>query len=366
MPPGIVLLPLALIYGLVIRIRNFLFDTGLFPVYKLPAIVISIGNLTTGGTGKTPFAEMLIRYFTEKGMKTAYLSRGYGRKTKGYLLVDLENGNAESFGDEACQVAGKFPEVQVAVCENRVRGALSLIKTFRSEVIILDDAFQHRRIFRNMDIVLIDASRLPQNEQLIPAGRLREPFSSIQRADFVVVNKVQEINDIDRISKNFGKISPAFTRVEPGQVFSFFDKKGTSVSELKGQPCIGFSGLGNNKHFRETLENLNLEVRNFLSFPDHFTYQRFSLLRIISAWKKSGGNDNKVLILTTEKDFFRLKSLPLFHELQQYPLFFITIQIQWLKGRDTLDTKLNQLVYDFKRGPRGGSSLHQEILPGQS
>lgn len=184
------LLPLSWCYGLVVRLRNHFFEVGILKSRTFDTPVISVGNITVGGTGKTPHVEYLVRLLSDQ-MKVAVLSRGYKRKSRGFVLATKES-TANDIGDEPCQIKRKFPHVYVAVDANRCEGIERLTTdklTKDTEAIILDDAYQHRYVKAGVNILLIDYNRLIIHDKLLPAGRLREPKSGKNRADIVIVTK---------------------------------------------------------------------------------------------------------------------------------------------------------------------------------
>ena len=184
-----VALPFSWLYGAVISLRNLFYDTGIFRIEEIDVPIISVGNLSTGGTGKTPFVEFLLRYLLGKDKIVAVLSRGYGRKTRGTVVIDqstLAHCTAESVGDEPYQIARKFPGAIVIVDESRVRGARIAKEKYRVDAIILDDGFQHRALKRNLDIVMIDGKNPITEMAMLPAGLRREPLVALRRADLLI------------------------------------------------------------------------------------------------------------------------------------------------------------------------------------
>ncbi|MFH2004154.1 MAG: tetraacyldisaccharide 4'-kinase, partial [Bacteroidota bacterium] len=188
----IFLLPLSFLYSIIIFIRNLFYDIRVFGVNRVNVPVISIGNLTAGGTGKTPVIEYLVNYFKRKNIKVAVISRGYKRNTKGTLVVSDGSSiiaKPEQAGDEPYQIAVRFQEAVVIVDENRFRGAKLAVEKYKPEVILLDDSFQHRRIHRDLDIVLIDVTKPPHKEYMLPAGLRREPLSSLKRTNVLLFTR---------------------------------------------------------------------------------------------------------------------------------------------------------------------------------
>lgn len=273
-----------------IHLRNFLYDKGIIKTKKLPIPVISIGNISCGGTGKTS----LTRYLTENlshNFSVGILLRGYKRHSKGFRLVlkdcqVLENW--KTAGDEAYMLSIYFqnnPKVSVAVCEDRVLGAKNLINQIKLDLLFLDDAFQHRKIQRDLDLVLIKYSDL--SDRPLPFGRLREPLSSLWRADAIVLS-YQEICPFDFSFK--GK-----------PIFKMSRKNWTVKNSLTLEPLkdlssftfIAFSGLGDNLQFRAILQKLGIRLEKYISLPDHFDYEDFPL-------------DRERPYLTTLKDVVKL------------------------------------------------------------
>lgn len=348
---NIALRPLSWIYGLVVFVRNRLYDRGAYEQVSVGVRVISVGNLSTGGAGKTPMAEYLIRQCLAAGRRPAYLSRGYGRRTRGFRLVDPAADVVEDVGDEAMQVAGKFPGVPVAVCEDRVKGAEELLARRKFDVLILDDAFQHRRIARDLDLVVVDANRPPWNDRLLPLGRLREPMGALKRADLVVVNKVFEEDKIRSFQKRVSyKLS--FTRTVPSQLAPFDpDNDVISLKAAARRACILFSGVGNNDQFILEAKRLGLIVMRSYRFADHHNYRENDMRRVARRFRKLKDQQYLVdlpVIVTTEKDYMRLRSLPWFREkFGDLPFYYLTITLELIRGKDLFDETirpfLNQL-----------------------
>ena len=316
--------------------------------------MISVGNISMGGTGKTPLAEHLIRFFLSEGIQPAYLSRGYGRSSKGYLEVEPSKNSAKIFGDEALQVAMKFPGIKIAVCEDRVAGANRLLKDGNIDVLILDDAFQHRRIHRDLDIVVVDAGRPPWQDFVVPTGRLREWRMNLKRAQFVVINKVTEPNAIPEMKKRLGKILgksrlPAHSGESLPLAFSTTIFADSPAFEERGRPVIAFSGLGNNQFFKQQLEAAGFHLKAFFPFPDHHALQSSDIKEIVRKYEEESGKSGKFgppLILTTEKDFARLKGRPEFRQLEEKPFYYLPIELKWLEGWEHLKQNLLAIQHD--------------------
>jgi tetraacyldisaccharide 4'-kinase len=344
------LAPFSWLYGLGIRCRNIWYDRRTASLFKADVPVISVGNISTGGTGKTPFSEYLLRFFEDQGLRPAYLSRGYGRASKGYRLVDSQATQASEFGDEALQVARKFARLPVAVCESRAEGIRRLQRDHAPDLIVLDDAFQHRKVRRDADILLFDAHRLPQQDCLLPAGRLREPKSSIRRADFLVVNKLEQPSDISNIEKQFSHWQKPMAFCQP--VFDgIFDFETDTKSEWQAAKhtlgAVLFSGLGNNDYFHHQITSCGIQVLQAFAFPDHHRYTEQDLQEIMDAFRQHTKNSPKfdsLLILTTEKDRSRLRGSTLTHPWHQMPLCYIPIRLAFSQGQEALEARLLSLV----------------------
>jgi tetraacyldisaccharide 4'-kinase len=331
--------------------RNARYDQGQRPIYHAPLPIVSVGNISAGGTGKTPFAEYLLRLYAGQGARVAYLSRGYGRKSKGYLRVAPEAGDAQSFGDEALQVGSKFPHLPVAVCEDRKTGIERLLQEApKPELVVLDDAFQHRKVARNLDLLMIDANRLPDEDRLLPAGRLREPISGLSRSDFLIVNK---LSDPERIPALKARLQAwqkpmAFCRPILSEI-----RDGTSGQLLTWQPkrhrmgAVLFSGLGNNPFFQQQVKEWGIEPVAALSFPDHHRYRRRDLAKIARTFhhhSEKSANFDSFLLLTTEKDHYRLKGNPATQMLADIPWAYLPIELAFWEGQQKLESLLLALI----------------------
>ncbi|SHK26685.1 tetraacyldisaccharide 4'-kinase [Thermocrinis minervae] len=272
-------------YALAVRIRNFLYDRSLLKKCHVPTFVISVGNLSVGGSGKTSLVRYLAKELS-KELKVCILLRGYKRKTRGTLLVSHGDGplckSWQECGDEAFMLATILKGVSVVVDEDRCRGAKYAIDELKPQVIILDDGFQHRRIERDLDILLIKRSDL--KDRLLPFGRLREPLDSIRRASAIVLS----YQDLYPLELNTDK--PTFRMFRKD--WKVLDARLEPVEDYRDLEFTAFCGLGDNSQFFETLDRLGIKVVERLSFPDHYDY---------SGFKK----DPNKLYITTLKDFVK-------------------------------------------------------------
>lgn len=300
------LFPFAIIYDLVTTIRNFLFEIGIFKQSTFPIPVIVVGNLSVGGTGKTPQIEYLIR-FLKNQFQIAVLSRGYKRKTSGFLRVN-EKHSANEVGDEPLQFFKKFENIFVAVDENRVSGIQRILEESTSEIVLLDDAFQHRKVKGSFYILLTKFDDLFTNDFLIPTGNLRESRRGAKRANAIIITKCPE-----NLTENQQKIIQNKLAYFQKPVFftsiSYSKKlKGNNqilVEELSNYQVLLVTGIANPTALRQFLEIQNCTFQH-LNFPDHHQFSKQDIRQIQS--KFDNIQSAKKIILTTEKDYVRLNS----------------------------------------------------------
>jgi len=319
------LMPIAAMYASALRFRHALFNSGIIKpdLGKLPTIVI--GNLALGGTGKTPHAEYILRQLN-KWCKPALLSRGYGRKTRGFILAGQIKATAKNIGDEPMQVHSKFPDLDVAVCENRLLGVELLKKFTNSNIIVLDDAFQHRRLQGDLNILLTAYNQPYWTDFVIPAGSLRDVRSAAKRADVIIVTKCPFSLTRERQESIQKSIAPKsnqrvfFTAMQYDQPYPLH---GGSETLAQNSKVIGIAGLADDSAFQSHLAS-QFEVVHFKSFADHHTFSRND---IESLWMKYGTFAQA--IVTTEKDAQRLSDLP---ELNGIPIFVIPISVAFLNN----------------------------------
>ncbi|MHB8578368.1 MAG: tetraacyldisaccharide 4'-kinase [Ignavibacteriaceae bacterium] len=325
----IILLPFLPVYALIVGLRNIFFDTNIFKSRKVDAKIISVGNLTVGGSGKTPMVIYLLNLLKKEGMLAGVLSRGYGRKSRGYVLVS-NNGKilstVDQCGDEIFHTV-KETKAPAAVSENRVKGAIKLIKETGIKVIVLDDAFQHRWIYRNVNILLFEQRFLTDtglfNQSLLPSGLMREPFSSIKRADAIIINrKFSEIVDIPVNLRTFFNGIINFTASY--EAIGFVDiKKQTfyKIEEFEGQKSLVVSGIANPFSFINALKQTKVDTQKQILFRDHKNYTLKEVHRI----RKEFYDTNSHSVVTTEKDAVKLYKFS--KELDDIDIFYLKIQI---------------------------------------
>jgi tetraacyldisaccharide 4'-kinase len=332
-----ILFPFAILYGLITSIRNFLFDKGILKSYSFDVPVIAVGNLSVGGTGKTPQIEYLIRLLSPK-YKVATLSRGYKRQSEGFVLAD-SNSNVAILGDEPFQFYSKFRNIQVAVDTDRKNGIEQLLSLpEKPEVILLDDAYQHRKVKAGFYILLTSYGDLYSGDFMLPTGNLRESRSGAKRANVIIVTKcpatlsLDEQNDIKRF---------LLRRNDKGDnqelYFSYIDyddsiyseDKILKVSEIKNVDKLLLAGIAKPEPFFGYLQDEKVEC---LTYPDHHHFTEKDLLEI------KNKSQNKIII-TTEKDFVRLKG-----SIAKEQLFYLPIRSSFLSGSDNFDKTIINYV----------------------
>lgn len=305
---NILLYPLSLIYGSVTAIRNFLYNTGVFRTRKFNIPVICVGNITVGGTGKTPHTEYVTGLLKDKFV-TAVLSRGYKRKTAGFRLASATSGASE-IGDEPAQISLKYPDVTVAVDSDRINGIEKILEERpQTEVIIMDDGFQHRRVTPGFTILLTDHGRLMTSDHLLPYGRLRENVSNMKRANVIIVTKSPDditAGQRQQIRKEICLASGQrlfFTSLVYGNPLPVFP--GTAVhNSAETTGVLLLTGIANPEPLRKHLEKSYGETV-LLNFPDHHNYTDSDLEKIHSSYINLKSREK--CIITTEKDAVRLR-----------------------------------------------------------
>jgi tetraacyldisaccharide 4'-kinase len=336
------LAPFSLIYGTIVSLRNMLFDVHLLRTTHLPVPVISVGNISIGGTGKTPMVAYIARTLSERGLRTAVLSRGYRRITKGYLLVSDGKAQCTGFreaGDEPIQLAMQLPGVIVAVDEKRSRGGEQLIREHSVDVIVLDDGFQHRWLNRDLDIVLIDASRADELRFLLPAGAKREPLSSIHRADIAVVTKYRDKNDyarIERLMHKKGCKTVLGVQFIPIDCISFPNRTIIPLDSVFARKVFLFSGIANPENFNRSALQAGLRVIGTKWFGDHHNFTRSEIGEIVDIARSK----KAAYLITTEKDVARLSDyVDMFDA--SLPLYALRIGLNFSgNGKQILDSQL--------------------------
>lgn len=322
---------LSYIYRMVIAIRHWLFDINVLKSQKFNIPIICVGNITVGGTGKTPTAEMIIDTM-KPTYKVALLSRGYGRRTKGYREVTLDS-SYRDVGDEPLQIKLKFPDVLVVVCEKRVE-AIRRIEAEHPEInlIVMDDGFQHRHVDPRINVVVLDYTRPVFEDDFLPVGNLRDNLNSLYRAHYFIVTKCPE--DMQPLDQRmwrkdlqlvaYQKIY--FTRVVPTAAVPLFQ---TPNHLREGDEVIVMSGIGNPKPFIKSVRKHYNVVAN-LVYPDHHVYTVEDIEKIVSHIKQHPN----AMLLTTEKDAVKLRRSRRVPDLMRERLFYQPVKVEFLEGSD--------------------------------
>ena len=303
----ILLYPFALAYAGITGLRNYFFDQRIFDIARFNRPLISIGNITAGGTGKTPFTLLCLELLKQRYAHMVVVSRGYGRKTKGLIIVSDGQSSilsAVEGGDEPVMIAKKFPDIPVIVAEKRADGIKKAIDQFNPEVILLDDAFQHRRVERSCDIVLINGSRSLEKEHLLPLGDLRERIKNLKRADIVIINETHgrlSDKDVSRLNSVFK--GPVFScHFEPFMLINSDWQIVGPLQSLQNEQILAFTAIADPGQFQAMLTANGLKINRLLSYPDHFAYDAKSFQEISAIAKKTGCT----AIITTEKDLVKI------------------------------------------------------------
>jgi len=348
--------PVSLLYGFILLLRNKLFDWHILPSETFAIPIISIGNLTMGGTGKTPHTEYLIRLLQDQ-FKVAILSRGYGRLTRGFILVD-NSMDTLTIGDEVKQLSDKFNNITVAVSESRRAGIKKLIELQPEiDVILLDDAFQHRYVKPGLSILLSDYSNLYIYDFVVPTGFLREFISGAKRADIICITKSPKVlspivsKDIEESLKIMESQKLYFSYIKFGNFIPLY--KDTKVEmPKKVYAILLFSGIVNTYPFEEYLKTACDEL-TVLRYNDHYQYTEKDIDNIITKFKDLY-SVNKIVV-TTEKDAKRLESETFYEKLKNIPIYYVPIEIEiHKKYKQDFD---NQIL-NYVRKNKANSRLH--------
>ncbi|MEK7263276.1 MAG: tetraacyldisaccharide 4'-kinase [Bacteroidota bacterium] len=330
----------AWLYGIIILIRNFCYDNRIFSITNVGVPVISVGNISTGGTGKTPIVEYVVNFLQKSGKKIAVLSRGYQRSTSGtYLVSDGSKifGDVSKCGDEPFQIAQKYPECVVVVDEKRVRGGLFIKNNFDVDAIILDDGFQHRKIDRIMDVVILDTQR--QNQRLIPMGKNREQMRGLKRSSFVIFsryeNNVQSQNYIIITKKN-SSAPTAITEFVPSKIENILNGTEKNIVELKDKNIFTFCGIGNPESFRTMLQKCGATICYFLAFVDHYNYTESDIDNLMQKFILSKAE----YCITTEKDAMKIRNIIK----GDIPVWILKIETKFLEGEEAFQSLLLNLL----------------------
>lgn len=350
------LLPFSILFYIIVYIRNMLYNLGIFKTIGLNTTVISVGNITTGGTGKTPLVEFLARYFIEKNKLVAIINKGYKRTYDDIQVAELgfddkENKlNIDNFGDESLMLLENFKGMTegkglLIVSDNKTTGAKFTYKKFKPDIIIIDDGFQHRKLFRDLDIVVIDKNT---KGMVLPAGNLREPMKNLKRADIIILNH------------KFGEVS---FKLDKKLMYRSGDCRyeldcymniNNEVLTKEKFKAMAFCGIGDPDSFKALLDKIGITVDAFIKFPDHHNFSERDINKLINIYESSTPD----YILTTQKDFIRLSCTKQDNSeecklkrrfISDYPLYYAKIKLQILEDSKILLDKLKVLTLEQQK-----------------
>lgn len=341
-----ILYPFVPVYAFIISIRNWFFEKGIFKSVSVNAKVISVGNITVGGSGKTPLVIYLTKLLKNEGKKVGVLSRGYGRKSKGYFLVsDGEKmiADVEQSGDEIYHTAIEC-RVPAAVCEKRVEGGNKMIKETGVDTLVLDDAFQHRWINRDIDLLICEQKFINDpsffTQRLLPTGNMRENYRSVRRADAIIINKkFSHALPLPEEIIKYGKDKNIFYSYYKTTCFvDAVTEVEYSIKDFEGQKSLIVSGIANPYSFINALKQTNVDTSNQIIFPDHKTYTLKEIQKIRSGFYRTNSHS----VITTQKDAVKLiKYSDAFDDVE---IFYLKIELEMedKKGfKDFILSKIN-------------------------
>jgi tetraacyldisaccharide 4'-kinase len=321
----VILFPFTFLYGLIIILRNSLYDAGIFKSFQFNIPIISVGNLTAGGAGKSPMTEYLVNLLHDH-YKIAILSRGYGREARGYYEV-MQDSTVEDAGDEPLQFKNKFPSAAVAVCEKRVTGIRNLQDS--CDLILLDDAYQHREVSPGLSILLFDYSSLLKWQWLLPTGDLREPMSGRKRAACIVITKTPLNFSNTHRQLIIDKIKPIpnqpvfFSYIQYGELVSLDGNFRSLHTISTATSVVLLTGIANPTPLINELLKYTNDIHHH-SYPDHHVFTPKNMIKLAADFNNLDSRDK--LIITTEKDLQRLKSPDIKKSLQGLPVYFLPVK----------------------------------------
>ena len=331
----------SLVYTGIVTSRAYLYKHGVFQSKKLPCTVISIGNLAVGGTGKTPLTMYIAQFLSGLGQKVAIISRGYGggKEGNGGVVTDGHRicMDQNAAGDEPYLMAQRLEGVPVLIGKNRYAAGMFAVKEFKSQILLLDDGFQHLQIYRDLNLLLLDATRPFGNGYLLPRGVLRESMGQLCRGDVVILTRSDGSpqGTLDHLVEKklvVGKrvfrcrhVPMRLTRAKAKVPLSSFQGAVNDMFTLRGRRVLAFSGIARNDSFQSTVSDLGCTVTTFLTFPDHHPYSRDDIDKIL----QTAAHHKVEWLLTTEKDYVRLA-----HHQLEWPLELLAIGIDISFGED--------------------------------
>jgi len=348
----------AQVYRVIICLRNISYSKGWLRIHRAKAVVISVGNITTGGTGKTPLVIRLCKQIISDSQyqisnsQCAILTRGYKTRRALCVMRRAKNGRRTQYAirntiNEPAILAESCPGVQVVVNPDRVAGAAEAVSRFDAKVLIMDDGFQHRRLARDLDIVTIDGTLPFGYGKLLPAGLLREPVDSLKRADAAVITRCDQVDEAElaQLEGKLRKVNPEVVvarSVHAPVCAKSIDNREISLEELEGKKIFAFCGIGNPDAFLNTVEALGAELVGSRVFDDHYHYTDECLSDIDEQAQRL----NAELILTTQKDWFSFSTSAMPNASEEVNFAYLAIELQFVSGED----KITQLIKDRLAG----------------
>jgi tetraacyldisaccharide 4'-kinase len=344
----ILLLPLSFIFRIIVFVRNKLYNLKIIKTKSLDCIVISVGNVSSGGTGKTPMAELIANYLLDKDKTVCVILKGYKRMHDDMKVAEFryknEEGklNTENFGDEALMLlenlrGNKSGKGLLIVWDNKLSAAKFADNKFKPDAIILDDGFQLRKLERDLDLVIVNPY---ESMHLLPAGNMREPYRNIKRADIVVFNHKFD-SAFDSLHK--GNLSKA---VDCSYAFEYLANANSDIIEPANLKCTAFCGIGDPVSFKKLLERLNINTLDFMAYPDHHYYNDNDIEALTKRFTETKAD----FIITTQKDFVRIKfsnkgdRMMKEQLLFNYPLYYAKIKLQISKNEEYFKEKIDDLI----------------------
>jgi tetraacyldisaccharide 4'-kinase len=336
--PTLLMAPFSLLYGRIVAARNRRFDLGVVKPARLPCRVVSVGNLTVGGTGKTPMVIRLAGMLRDRGYRPVVLSRGYGGTSKSPVNV-VSRGSGplmkeREAGDEPVLIAKSAVGIPVVTGPRRTLTGDWAIKNLNADVLILDDGFQHRHLFRDIDIVLLNAANPFGNGRLLPGGPLREPPSALKRADIIIATGTyDDVTTSRTLMLPDGFHAPVFKcYYQPRKLLHGNPETAFPTELLHGKKICAFAGIGNPLAFEKTLAALGADVAVFIPFPDHHRYTQQDIGLIDEKARQCGAQ----MIVTTEKDMIKIEAFDVFPG----DIYALRIEMEFLSGREDFERLL--------------------------
>jgi tetraacyldisaccharide 4'-kinase len=347
-----ILLVFSFFYRIATALRNFLFDISIFRKTKVDAAVVSVGNITTGGTGKTPLVAWLCNYFSGPPPRLApslASQEAEGAEAGGNIAIAIltrgYKGNSD-FADEPAMLAKACPKAQIIINPNRVEGAKKAITKYNAKFLIMDDGFQHRKLARDIDIVAVDATNPFGGNRLLPAGFLREPLGSLKRADAVVITRINQTQPekIEEIKKIVSRINPKIVfaaAIHKPICARLIKDKQITLDELAGKRLYAFCGIGNPGAFFQTLSELALNIVGKRVYNDHHRYTESDIVEICQDCRYKQAE----MIITTQKDW--IKAALLCIEKFDIPIAYLAVELEFIDGQQDIVTLVENAIKKY-------------------